>query len=130
MTLIEKQKVPGDVFAFEGASRSFTRETKTVTNSGETDMDLAPGYPMDDNVPVVAANIANTDGLLADRLVIPAGESRQAAVVARGDVVVIKDGLPTADYAGDAINMTNFASAVTALGFVVRTEPDAEEQTT
>jgi hypothetical protein len=96
-------------------------------------MVLPAGYPFTyaDGIPILAAGIANTTGLLLQAATLEPAEIRKLAVVVRGSVVINKDALPTVDIAGDAINMTNFATRLGVLGFVVRTEPElqAEQET-
>lgn len=121
----------GDLLIREG-DPVYGRESKTVTNSGETEMVLAVGHPMDDNVPCLAANVAaNADGVLLERTVIPAGESRKVPVLARGHAVFNKTKLPAADYAGSTISAADYAARLVTLGFIVREEPSiTETQTT
>lgn len=130
---LSKPEVGGDVFIRETPDAIFTRESKIIDNTGGTDPIVLPaGYPMDDNVPVEASDIANTDGLLCQGCTVPAGQTLEVAVVQRGHVVINRDALPTTYYdTGGAINMTTFASTLTALGFVVRREPttQAEQET-
>jgi hypothetical protein len=125
---LERGRVTGDVFIRETDDAAFSRESKTITNSSGDDMVLPAGYPMDDNVPVIAANIANCDGLLLESVTIADGEVRMVAVVQRGSIVINQDALPTVDYVGASINMTNFATAVAALDFVVRREPQNQAE--
>ena len=96
-----------------------------MANATGSAITLVPGAPMDDNVAEVAAGIADTDGIVLEKTVIPNGESRRVPVLARGPAVINVDALPTTDYAGSAINMTNFQTALEAMeDIVVREEPD------
>lgn len=128
-----KGNVGGDVFIKEPDSPEYGREEVTIENEGDTVIEYAAGYPFvyATDTPVVAADIANTTALLAETQRLEPGEVRRCAVVARGNVVINRDALPTADVAAAAYNMTNFQTAIEALGFVVRREPaEQAEQTT
>ena len=123
-----KGTVPSDVFLSFGLGPIYHFETKVVTNGTANDWDLAPGYPMDDNVPVLGAGIADIDGLLYDRARIPAGESKKCLVLARGPAVINRDRLPTADYAGTPFVNANLVTQIADIpGIIVtRSEPDTE----
>ncbi len=129
----QTKSVPaGDVIMYEGPNQAFTRESKAVTNSGDATITLLAGYPMDDNVPVLAATIANTDGIVAVETDIEAGETVKVPVIVRGNIIINKAKLPATDIAGDTLtNATLAAKLATLTGFVVRDEPDQTlEQTT
>lgn len=129
---LTKGNVGGDVFIRE-SDPVFCRESKEIDNSLGTEiLSLPAGYPMDDNVPIEASDIANCDGLLLQPCAVPAGEKLKVAVMARGEVVINKDALPTTYYdTAGAINMTTFQTTLEALGFIVRLEPPTQgEQTT
>lgn len=114
----------GDIVVDE-YSPIFCREEKTITNSSGAVMDLVPGHPMDDNVPEVAGNEAQVDGILMERVYLEDGQSAKAAVLVRGPCVINKDALPDDDYAGDALNKDDIETALLALSrnFLLREEP-------
>jgi hypothetical protein len=131
--VLSKGFVGGDFLITEGDHPAYVREQKTVSNSSGEEMVLSAGYPMDDNVPVVDGQEANTDGLLIEKVVIPDGESRKVAVLARGPATINRDALPTTDYTGDAFNVGTIATALGNLSpkVIVRREPTTQEiQTT
>lgn len=122
-----KPRVPSDVFVGLHSAPIHQFDTKEVTNSGEDDLTLPVGYPMDDNIPVAASNIGNTDGLNYRHEVIPAGETRKVLVLVRGPATVNADMLPTTYYdTGGAINMGTFRTTIAALGIVSRDESDEQ----
>jgi hypothetical protein len=128
----EKGLVGGDFIIME-SDAAFTRDSKTIDNSaGEDDLVLEAGYPMDDNVPEVAANHAQVDGFLVEGVTVPAGEKRKVAVLARGPAVVNLDALPVNDYAGDPWSHSNLQAAIEALDadIVFRREPTKKETQT
>lgn len=115
----------GDIVV-EEYSPAFCRESKTVTNSTGAAIDLVPGHPMDDNVPVVAGDEASIDGLLMERCYLENGESAKVPVLARGPAVVNKDALPDEDYSEDALDLDDYETALLAMGIIVREEPDLQ----
>lgn len=117
-------KVGGDVVVAEG-DPIITRESKTIANATGSDVVLTAGYPMDDNVPCLANGLATMDGILIQPVRIPAGETRDVAVLVRGPAAVNSGGLPTHDYAGTAITAATLKAAIAALGIIVRDEPAA-----
>lgn len=127
----DKGFVTGD-FVIRETDPVYTREEKELTNdSGDgTQWTFEAGHPMDDNIGCEAADIANCDGLLLEKIVLEDGETAKVAVIARGEVVINRDALPTTDYLGASINMANFATALAALGFIVRREPTNQAEHT
>jgi len=121
----------GDVIIAEG-NPVVTRESKDVSNSTGSDVTLPAGHPMDDNVMCTSANIANADGIVCQETDIPDGETVKVPVLARGPAAINQDALPEEDYAGTAIVLASFVSAIeTNTDIVVRSEPSEEEvQTT
>lgn len=132
-----KNKVSGEVFIREEHSRLYDSESVTIDNTAEglnlgEDLTLQPGHPMmEDGTPVAAADIANAEGVLLMPAVIKDGETVLATIITKGDSVVLnRTLLPTTDHEDAAINMTNYATRLEALGFVLRSESeDREEQT-
>jgi len=117
----------GDIVVNE-YSPVFCRETKTITNSSGAVMDLVPGTPMDDNVPVIDGTEANTDGLLLERVYLENGEVAKAAVLARGPAVINQDAIPLTDYAGDTMTLATIVTALESLEDIVcREEPSLSE---
>ena len=105
-------------------------ESKTVVNAGASAMTLKAGLPMDDNVPVDAGDEANTDGLLADTHVIPAGESKKVLVISKAPVTCRADGIQALDKDGAALATATIQATLEALDFVFRDEPETTEQQT
>jgi hypothetical protein len=115
----------GDILVWEVAAE-YCRESVTLAAPEDaTDpTTFEVGYPVDlDGVPLEAADIADVEGITIQRITVPVEETRKVGVLARGPIVINGNGLPTKDYAGASINMTNFKNALAALGFVIRTEP-------
>ncbi len=131
MTDFTKPKVPSDVFVGLHEEPMYHFDTKEVTNSGETDMVLPPGYPMDDNVPELAAGIADLDGLNYRHEVIGPGETKKILVYVRGAGSINGDQLPTEDYAGTSFNMTTFRTNILDIpDTIIRREPPVAATTT
>jgi hypothetical protein len=119
-----KPRVPGDVFMGLHEEPMYHFDTKEVTNGTADDMVLPPGYPMDDNVPVLLAGIAGIDGLNYRHTVIAAGETARVLVYVRGMGSINGDALPTVDYAGDAFNMDNLRTQILDIpDTIIRREP-------
>jgi hypothetical protein len=112
--LHEKPVSIGDLIKSE-YDAAYCRESKLVTNPEATEITLVVGYPMDDNVPLEAAGIANCDGLLMEHAVLAGNEVRLLPVLARGPCTIDDDALPTTDYADAAINAANFRTAIDAI---------------
>jgi hypothetical protein len=121
--------VGGDFLIEELGTPLFCRETKSVVNGTADDITLEAGHPMNDNVPVVAGQEAQTDGLVVEKVTVFAGTTQKVAVVAR-QAVINRDALPENDYAGDALNLGTIATALTALTFIVRREPTEQTEHT
>lgn len=79
-------------------------------------------------VVILAGDEANAKGILiaAEKVTVAAGAAttKKYAGIARGPVVINKNKIADADPAGGAYNKATIASALGALGIVVRAEPD------
>lgn len=125
----------GGDFVVSEYNAAYTREEVEVDVDAlnlTTDLVLPAGYPLDGNELEVAAGIAGCDGLLLQPVTLTTDMvSIKLAVLRRGPAVINMDQLPLVDKAGATINRTTWATALAALGIVVRYESDfQEEQTT
>lgn len=127
MSVKTKPKTLGDLIISEDASPAVTRESKVVTNSTGGEITLEVGYPMDDNVPCLAAGQASCDGILLEHCVLENGDSATLPVLARGPSAINWDTVPTEDYAGSSFTMSTLKTTVQALGIRCREEPDNQE---
>jgi hypothetical protein len=138
MTLYEKPVTIGDLLKSE-ENAMLSRESVTITNNTGAEIALVVGHPLDlagtldarTAVPVIAANIANTDAILLEHAVLADGESRKLPALVRGPAAINRDVLPENDYDGDPITLANYITRIQAIGIVVRVEPSIQaEQTT
>lgn len=126
MAVYESGAVSGDVFVGNPMPPIISRGTRNVTNAGEADIKLEPGYPMAGTTPVLTAGLAGATitGLVAIPTICPAGRVTKVPVFERGPIAVNGDALPENDYAGDAfVHATLLTKIVNIPDLVIRREP-------
>lgn len=109
-------------------------ESREFTNSTGDDIVFPVGFPFTFDATVatavVAATLANTEGILLQETRVSDGETVDLALLARGPVAVNKDVLPDEDLAAATLVEATFITALEGLGMVVRAEPTVQEQQT
>lgn len=130
-TAITKLAEAGEVLLSEG-DQKVTRDSKEITNGTGGQITLNAGYPMDDNVPVVATGEANTDGILLASVVIEDGESIKVPVLARGPAAFIEEAIVVTDHQGVGMTLATIVTALETLEIVIGRNVPAtvEEQVT
>lgn len=134
MTTKTKGFVGGD-FLIDDPHPEYSREEFTITNAGGDDISVPAGFPLEaDGTLGTATNEADIAAVVIEPIVVPAGESRKVACIARGPCIINRDALPTADLAASpaSFDMGDFQTALEALSpqVVVRREPTKQTEHT
>ncbi len=119
MTTLSRPADPSDLL-LRVFNPEYSYQDVTITNGGGSSITVPLGHPVTLAGVLVAdaaidAEDSTLKGLVACQVVIPAGESRKVAALVRGPAIIREGGLPTADYAASAYNMTKLKSEIAKL---------------
>lgn len=107
-------------------------ESITLTNNTGAELNVYPGYPLNESGgvwdPTLATEEGSIDGLLAEKVEgLAAAGTRVVQILKRGPAVVNVDSLPATDVADDAFNEASIVTRLAALDIIAREEPDVQE---